>query len=124
MFDLMIVLESLKNISASLGIFCLFWMSNFSLSMYYNIDVLQEGFDKDRMISGIKKLIMVGLGMLFLVLGITLLPQFMNHVGFIVDEQWVELFDRLGILSIIITSCLTYGKQSVTTLKDIFKSEQ
>ena len=124
MFDLIIVLESLKNISASLGIFCLFWMANFSLSMYYNIDVLQESFDKDRMISGIKKLIMVGLGMLFLVLGITLLPQFMNHVGFIVDEQWVELFDRLGILSIIITSCLTYGKQSVTTLKDIFKSEQ
>ena len=70
MFDLIIVLENLKDISASLGIFCLFWMANFSLSMYYNIDVLQEGFDKDRMISGIKKLIMVGLGMLFLVLGI------------------------------------------------------
>lgn len=124
MFDLMIVLENLKNISMSLGIFCLFWMANFLLSIHYNIDVLKERFDKNRMMSGIKKLVMVGLGMFFLVLGITLLPQFMDYIGFTIDEQWAELFDRLGVLSIIITSCLTYGKQSVLTLRDIFKSEQ
>ena len=120
MFNFMTILEALSNVGVALLLFCIFWLSNFCLSLYYNIGVLKERFDKAKLILGLQKLLAVFLGLLFLVVGLTLMPEFMKYVGFGIKDEWIELFDKVGILSIIITSCLTYGKEAIETLRRIF----
>lgn len=121
MYDVSIVLENLKIISISFGFFLLLWLSNFVLSLYYNIGIVKDSFDKTKLKDGFLKMISVMVGTLLLIVAFTTLPQFLTYIGFPQTEEIQNLFNVIGISGIIITSSITYGKQAIQTLTDIFK---
>lgn len=123
MFSTILILESIKNIGIALLLLCMFWASNFCFSLYYNINVLKEDFSKDKIKVGIQKIIALVIGLLLLVVALTLMPQFLSAIGFVIQPEWVELFDKLGVVSIIITACMTYGKEAIQTATKIFTNK-
>lgn len=107
------------HIGFAMGLLAISWISNFCLSTYYNIGLLNEHFEWTRLWAGFLKLFIVVLGTGFLVVSITLVPVFLNYVGLVIPEEFIELFSILAIVALFTKSIYIYVKQAYDTLNGI-----
>lgn len=119
--DFNLILGNLQVIGYGLALFAICWFSNFMCSMYFNIGVVKDKFSLQKMLLGILKLFSLIVGIGSLVLAFTLLPEYLTKIGFPIPDEWTEMFNMLGLVAIVITSAITYGKQALATISDIFK---
>ena len=106
-------------IGFAMGLLAISWFSNFCLSIFYNIGLLSEPFDWMRFWEGIFKLLAVVLGTGLLVVSVTLVPVFLNYVGLVIPEEFIELFSILAIVALFTKSIYIYVKQAYDTLNGI-----
>lgn len=100
------ILHNLENAGWAMLIFLCAYLSNMAFSIYYNIKVLSEPFDKTKILNSAYKVASVGVGLILLIVAITALPAFANYVGWEIPAEYNEVFDDLAILGVcLVVSC-------------------
>lgn len=117
-----VVLSNLTDVGIGLLLFIMAYVSNMALSLYYNIKILKQPFDKNKLIDSGLKVVAFGVGTALLCVCITTIPAFANHVGFVIPEEYSAVFQDLAILAVFITSSLRYVIESYNKFTKILKT--
>lgn len=112
-----IVLFNLQSAAIGLLLFILAYASNMCFSIYYNVKMLQEEFDKQKIIDSGFKILAFGLGTILLVVAITSLPLFAEQVGYKIPAEYEELLSNLTILAVFIVATCKYALEALTKLR-------
>lgn len=118
-----IVLFNLQNAAIGLLLFVLAYASNMCFSIYYNIKMLNQEFDKQRLIDSGLKILSFGLGTILLIIAITTLPLFAEQVGYNIPPEYKELLSNVTILAVFIIATCKYAFEAFTKLKLILYSD-
>ena len=119
---LQVVLTNLMDVCIGVLLFVMAYVSNMALSLYYNIKVLNQPFDKNKLIDSGLKVVAFGVGTALLCVCITTIPAFANHVGFVIPEEYSTVFQDLAILSVFIISSCKYLLEAYTKFSAILKT--
>ena len=113
------LISNLVNIGWAMLIFLAAYLSNVSFSLYYNIKILLEPFDKAKLIdSGLKVLAFV-CGLTLLCTAITTLPLFADLVGWEIPAEYVDVFSDIVIISAVLMVSCKYIVEAFTKFKSI-----
>lgn len=119
-----ILLSNLTNVGFAVLLFIISYIANISLSLFYNVKINNEGFDKTKLITGLIKMFSVALGVALLAITITLLPIFLNHIGINIQEGFIESFSIITIISLFVNSIYKYIKEAYETLNNILNQKK
>ena len=114
-----IVLENLSSVGIGLAIFLCSYLSNMSFSIYYNVRILGETFERNRIINSIIKICTFGIGVVLLTLAITTILPWATSNGLPIPEEYNEIISTVAILGICLTSSLKYITESIGKMKKI-----
>lgn len=99
------------------------WLANFSLSLYYNIQLLKEPFDWNRIKDGVLKLLAVLIGTTMLVMVITYIPVFIQYIGLAIPDEYILLFNVIAIVAVIFEAVYLYVGQAYEKFNNIIHSQ-
>ena len=95
------LLENLTNIGWAMLIFLCAYLANVAFSLWYNIKIRKEDFDREKLIaSGLKIL--------------TALPIFANEVGWAIPDEYTDIFADLVIIGAVLLVSCKYIKEAFT----------
>lgn len=117
-----VVVNNLKDVGIGVLLFMVAYVANMSLSLYYNIKILNETFDKIKLINSALKVISFGIGTTLLCIGVTTIPVFATQIGFEIPQEYSVVFQDLAILSLFIISTCKYLLESYQKLVNILKT--
>lgn len=116
------VLANLTLILQFGGLLVLSWFANFSTSLYYNINVLEQKFDKTKLINGLLKLLALCVGIAAFVIVITVIPIMLNGLQIPITEEFTELFNIIAIIGVFLTKGIyPYCRQAYETFSNIIE---
>lgn len=106
------VLENLANIGWAMLIFLAAYLANVAFSLWYNIKLQKQTFDRDKLLtSGLKVLTFI-VGLSLLCVAITTLPLFANMVGWAIPAEYSDLFADLVIIGAVLLVSTKYIKEA------------
>ena len=94
------VLKNLIDIGWAMLIFLAAYLANVAFSLYYNIRILLQPFDKNKAINSALKVAAFVVGLTLLCVSITTLPLFAEQLGWAIPEEYTDIFADLVIVSI------------------------
>lgn len=109
-----IIITDLTAFLLFLGVFALSYLSNVVFSIYQNMAVFKEQFDKEKFYRGIMKCLVFVIGSALLILAIDFAVFVFNKYG-IVSEQ-------VGDLVTVASMLVTIGIAAVKYLKEAFET--
>ena len=113
------VLYNLVNIGWAMLIFLCAYLSNMAFSLYYNIKILLEPFDKQKVINSGLKIAAFVIGLTLLCLAITTLPLFANMVGWAIPAEYADIFSDIVIIGAVLMVSCKYIAEAFTKFKAI-----
>lgn len=113
------ILYNLINIGWAMLIFLCAYLSNVAFSMYYNIKILLEPFDKQKVINSGLKIAAFVIGLTLLCLSITTLPLFADMVGWAIPAEYADIFSDLVIIGAVLMVSCKYILEAFTKFKAI-----
>ena len=103
-------------------LFFMAYISNMAFSIYYNIKVLGQSFNKQKMVTSIEKLIAFIIGTVLLVVVVTTLPLFSEQVGLTLPEEFVSTFSTLAIMVLPVYASCKYALAAFSKMKQVLDS--
>jgi len=119
-----VLLTNLTHVGMGCALFIIAYVSNILLSLWYNIKICNQEFDYKKLLNSVLKILAFGTGTSLLVIGITLVPMFSNYVGFVIPEEYSEVFQNLAIISVFLISTCKYLIEAYTKFKKILKGTE
>ena len=104
-------------------IFLAAYLANVAFSLWYNIKILHESFDKDKLIASGLKILTFVVGLTLLCTAITTLPLFANQVGWAIPEEYSDLFADLIIIGAVLLVACKYIKEAFTKFVAILNAK-
>ena len=92
------VLKNLIDIGWAMLIFLAAYLANVAFSLYYNIRILLQPFDKNKAINSALKVAAFVVGLTLLCVSITTLPLFAEQLGWAIPEEYTDIFADLVIV--------------------------
>lgn len=119
------VLNNLINIGWAMLIFLAAYLSNVAFSLYYNIKILLQPFQVNKLINSGLKIAAFVVGLTLLCAAITTLPIYADQIGWTIPEEYADLFADLIILGAVLSVSCKYIFESFSKFKNIleFKGE-
>lgn len=117
------ILNNMINIGWAMLIFLAAYLSNVAFSLYYNIKVLLQPFDKAKLITSGLKILAVGLGLTLLCVSITTLPLFAGQVGWEIPAEYTDVFSNLVIIGAVLMVGCKYIVEAFTKFKAILEAK-
>lgn len=115
------VLNNLINIGWVMLIFLCAYLSNVAFSLYYNIKILLQPFDKQKMINSGLKVVTFVVGLTLLCVAITTLPIYADQLGWAIPEEYTEIFADLVIVGAVLMVSCKYIAEAFTKFKAILQ---
>ena len=116
------LLENLTNIGWAMLVFLCAYLANVAFSLWYNIKIRKEDFDREKLIaSGLKILVFV-VGLTLLCTAITALPIFANEVGWTIPDEYTDIFADLVIIGAVLLVSCKYIKEAFTKFTAILNA--
>ena len=117
------IMNNLINIGWAMLIFLVAYLSNVAFSLYYNIKILLQPFDREKAINSALKVAAFVVGLTLLCVSITTLPLYANQVGWAIPEEYADMFADLVIIgAVLIVSC-KYIKEAFTKFNAILQAK-
>ena len=116
------ILNNLVNIGWAMLIFLCAYLSNVAFSLYYNIKVLLEPFDRGKAINSALKVTAFVTGLTLLCLAVTTLPIFANLVGWAIPAEYADTFSDLVIIGAVLLVSCKYIVEAFGKFKSILNS--
>lgn len=100
------ILENLISVGWSMLIFLAAYLANVTFSLWYNIKLQKEPFDRAKLIASAIKIATFVIGLVLLCVSVTTLPLFANEVGWTVPQEYSDIFADLVIIgAVLLVSC-------------------
>lgn len=113
------ILHNLTNIGWAMLIFLCAYLSNVAFSMYYNIKILLQPFDKQKIINSGLKIAVFIIGLTLLCLAVTTLPLFASMIGWEIPAEYTDIFSDLVIIGAVLMVSCKYIVEAFTKFKAI-----
>ncbi len=113
------ILLNLINVGWAMLIFLCAYLSNVAFSLYYNIKILLQPFDVNKLINSALKVSAFVIGLSLLCVAITTLPLFADQIGWTIPEEYSDLFADLVILGAVLAVSCKYILEAFTKFKGI-----
>lgn len=118
------LLENLTNIGWSMLIFLSAYLANVAFSLWYNIKIQKETFDRNKLIASGLKIAVFVVGLTLLCTSITVLPIFANEVGWTIPDEYTDVFADLVIIGAVLLVSCKYIKEAFTKFVAILNDTQ
>lgn len=118
------ILVNLTYVGIGALLFLVAYMSNMAFSLYYNIRMLMEKFDKNKIIDSAIRVTTIVVGLALLCIAITTVPAFATYVGLDIPQEYAEIFSNLTILALFVTSACRYVFEAYTKFKKILEKSE
>ena len=115
------ILINLERVGVGILLFLIAYGSNMGFSIYLNTKILGESFDKSKIINSLLKILAFSVGATLLCVAITGIPIFANYVGFVIPDEYSEVFENLAILGVFLVAACRYVLESYNKMKLILK---
>lgn len=106
------ILENLISVGWSMLIFLAAYLANVTFSLWYNIKLQKEPFDRAKLIAGAIKIATFVIGLVLLCVSVTTLPLFANEVGWTVPQEYSDIFADLVIIGAVLLVSCKYIKEA------------
>lgn len=116
------ILNNLQNVGIGLLLFLLSYISNMAFAMYYNMKVVGESFDKEKMKNSLLKLLSFVIGCATLVIVVTTLPLFATYTGFELPSEFIDTFNTVAIIAVPVYASCKYALSAFGKMKDVLNS--
>lgn len=117
------VLNNLIDIGWAMLIFLAAYLANVAFSLYYNIRILLQPFDKEKAINSALKVTAFVVGLTLLCVSITTLPLFAEQLGWAIPEEYTDIFADLVIVGAVLLVSCKYIKEAFTKFNAILQSK-
>ena len=118
------VLNNLINIGWAILIFLCAYLSNVAFSLYYNIKIPLQPFNRDKAINSALKVAAFLVGLSLLCVAITTLPLYANQIGRAIPQEYSDLFADLIILGAVLVVSCKYILEAFTKFKIILEYKE
>lgn len=115
------VLKNLIDIGWAMLIFLAAYLANVAFSLYYNIRILLQPFDKNKAINSALKVAAFVVGLTLLCVSITTLPLFAEQLGWAIPEEYTEIFADLVIVGAVLMVSCKYIAEAFTKFRAILQ---
>lgn len=116
------ILVNLEYVGIGAALFLIAYLSNMAFSLYYNIEMLKQQFDKKKVINSAIKVGTIIVGLTLLCVAITTLPQFVTHVGLTIPQEYADIFSNLAVLTLFVSSACKYVFEAYNKFKKILEN--
>ncbi len=106
------ILENLISVGWSMLIFLAAYLANVTFSLWYNIKLQKEPFDRAKLIASAIKIATFVIGLVLLCVSVTTLPLFANEVGWTVPQEYSDIFADLVIIGAVFLVSCKYIKEA------------
>ena len=106
------ILENLISVGWSMLIFLAAYLANVTFSLWYNIKLQKEPFDRVKLIASAIKIATFVIGLVLLCVSVTTLPLFANEVGWTVPQEYSDIFADLVIIGAVLLVSCKYIKEA------------
>lgn len=117
-----LMLANLRNAGIGILIFLLAYLANISFSLYYNIKVLGQNFNKEQMWNSFLRIITFAVGTCCLVVVITALPLFANYMGLPLPDEFVNNLTMVAIIGFPLYLASKYAMMAFEKMKKVLES--
>lgn len=114
-----IVIGNLEKVGFGVALFLGAYLSNMCLGAWRNVKIEGYAFDWKLILQSIVKFIVLGVGIGFMSIVVSVLPEYMTYVGIDIADETMQVFDSIVIITAFMTACIKYVKESLQKLKDI-----
>jgi hypothetical protein len=118
-----LLLSNLTYIGVAFGVFALCVIANIVVSVYYNTNNLGEVFEGKRLLSGLIKMLSVGITTAILAIVATILPVVIEEFGVDVPSDVQNTYTIVAVVALYIGAILRYYKQAYITTKEILENK-
>lgn len=116
------IVENLVSIGWSMLIFLSAYLANVTFSLWYNIKLLHEPFDREKLINSAYKIATFVIGLTLLCVALTTLPLFANEVGWAIPQEYTDLFADLVIIGAVLLVSCKYIKEAFVKFTEILNA--
>lgn len=116
------ILTNLTYVGIGAALFLAAYLSNMAFSLYYNIKVLSQKFNTDKLIDSALKISAIIIGLVLLCVSITTLPTFVDYVGLTIPQEYADIFSNLAILGLFVTTACKYVFEAYSKFKKILEN--
>ena len=113
------MLANLLNMAYAMGIFLCAYLSNMAFGLYHNVKQLGQPFERDRLINSGWKVLSVVLGLTFLVVAATALPNFATLVGWEIPAEYTDVLSNIAVIGVCLLASCKYIKEAATKFTEI-----
>lgn len=106
------ILENLISVGWSMLIFLAAYLANVTFSLWYNIKLQKEPFDRAKLIASSIKIATFVIGLVLLCVSVTTLPLFANEIGWTVPQEYSDIFADLVIIGAVLLVSCKYIKEA------------
>lgn len=106
------ILENLISVGWSMLIFLAAYLANATFSLWYNIKLRKEPFDRAKLIASSIKIATFVIGLVLLCVSVTTLPLFANEIGWTVPQEYSDIFADLVIIGAVLLVSCKYIKEA------------
>ena len=114
-----IIFANLEKVGIGVVLFMGAYVSNMCLGAWRNVKIEGYAFDWKLILQSIIKFVVLGVGIGFMSIVVSILPEYMAYVGVDVADETMQVFDSIVIIAAFMTACIKYVKESLQKLKDI-----
>ena len=101
------------------SIFGMAYLSNVSFSLYYNIKIAGETFEKQRLINSLYKILAFAGGTLLLVLATSLIIPWASENNLPIPAEYSTVISTVATLGVCLSGALKYIMEAFNKMKNI-----
>lgn len=113
------MLSNLLNMAYAMGIFLCSYLSNMAFGLYHNVKQLGQPFERDRLINSGWKVLSVVIGLTFLVVATTALPNFATLVGWEIPSEYTDVLSNIAVIGVCLLASCKYIKEAAAKFTEI-----
>lgn len=115
------MLVAIEYASIGLILFIISYISNMCFSIYYNIKILGQTFNKQKIYDSGFKIATFGIGTLLMTIATVGIPEFASVTGIQLPEEYVKVFSTLAISAVFIFCSCKYILEAYSKFKKILE---
>lgn len=114
-----IAIENLLTALVGFSIFGMAYVSNVSFSLYYNIKIAGEMFDKKRLLNSVYKIAAFAGGTVLLILATSLIVPWASANNLPIPSEYSTVISTVATLGVCLSGALKYILEAFNKMKNI-----
>jgi len=111
--------KNLINVGWAMAIFLTAYLSNMCFSLYLNIGLLKQSFDKEKFLKSVIKAAVFIAGLALLTTSVTVIPQFAELMSWTIPTEFTEIFSGIVIVATLLYVTCRYAVEAFQKFKAI-----